>query len=589
MRKIFSVLLISIIILTGSSRNVYCFQINNSKDDMKNQQTNDNFADNKATMAHMEITKSRVDLDKDGVEEIIKVVLNEGKDIGDNKYSGKLSIQIINDDRVIDEISLGASINDNLIISKDFKILTKDYTNDDILDFNIGYQVDDDEYYNYEFFTYKNKKIVRLMFNEEPYISSYFNNCSNDFPMKNDCFSSFNRGRDFYVYNKYKWDRDRFILVNTTTKSIDYKKVDSSSIENKIKQISNKIENDITEKNILKLAYKQYSWLLDNYKYVDAYLFMNEYVSYEEDDLITIIYNRINQLILMNQWFGGIGINNVMSLSKQEFMKYIDNYNSENEKKYNYKEYKLEIDNKKYSLLVGNCKYNIYILLYDDKGTYLDGYSWLNRSDSEININYMSKQQCFSVKPICKGYGTGISQFGEDWYEIYNNKLIRSYEFLTYGYCSPPQSMGYTQEYELIKENYNNITGNYSLKYLLSIGCSLDEEIVGIEKTINYQCDTINRCFNKISSNNTQYEELFSDDIGEKILEQKNDLIEKIINVEYEDKECNMETITVFLSYLEKSQTRDRLLQKAKKWYIDHEDAQKEYFLQIIDDALVRG
>lgn len=588
MEKVFSVLLISIIILTGSTRNVYCFQNDNSKDCITNQQMNNNSIIGKGAMLPIEITRLLVDLDKDGVEETIKVVMNKGNVIGNNKYRGKLSLQILNGDNIIDEISLGTSINSDLIVSKDFKILTKDYTNDGILDFNIGYKMDNDNNYYYEFFTYKNDNIVRMMFNENTYIKSHFNNYSNDFSTNDNCFSSYYRSKNSYVYEKYKWDKDKFIMVNTTTKSVDYKRVNSNLIDNKIKQISSIIENDVTEKNILKLAEKQYNWLLDNYKYVDAYLFMEECISFEENDLITILYNRINQLIMMNQWFSEMGMDDVTSLSKKDFMDYIDTYDSENVENYNYEEYDLEVGNKKYSLLFGSCKFNKYILLYDNEGTYLDGYSWYNRMDNELDIDFRSKQQCLSVKPICKGYGTGISQYGEDWYEIYNNKLIRSFEFLTYGYCSPPQSMGYTQEYELIEETYDEVTGNYSLKYLLSIGCKLDKEVVGIEKTIDYQWNTESKSFHEVNSNNVQYEELFSEDIGEKILEQKNDLIEKMIDNEYEDKEYNMESITIFLSHLEKSQMRNGLLRKAKKWYLHHKDIYNhEYLLQIIDEALI--
>ena len=125
--------------------------------------------------------------------------------------------------------------------------------------------------------------------------------------------------------------------------------------------------------------------------------------------------------------------------------------------------------------------------------------------------------------------------------------------------------MGYSKQYKLIDENYNEVTGDFQTVYKLEIPFYSLNESIELEKTVNYVWDTDKGFFQ--SWVNDFYESLdilFSHGIEDEILDKNYEKIKSIIeNIDNnENKEDNIGEITAFLKRCSKSEKRDMLLDK---------------------------
>ena len=131
----------------------------------------------------IEITNKTIDINDDGVNENVHVILKEGKINAENQYVGKFTVQLRDkDEKVISEIVINKE--DDITLRKNFDIVFKDYDNNGSKEFNIGYQSKHwkDEFI-YQFYRIEDNINERVEKLERSYfgITNTFIDCWNSF------------------------------------------------------------------------------------------------------------------------------------------------------------------------------------------------------------------------------------------------------------------------------------------------------------------------------------------------------------------------------------------------------------------------
>jgi|BioPla2DNA2_1021312.scaffolds.fasta_scaffold02287_16 hypothetical protein len=518
----------------------------------------------------LEITKGKIDMDGDGNDEMIKVTLLEGEKTQENKYKGNFFIELFDkDENKINKIDINAHFKEfGVELSKDFPIVFKDYNGDGILDFNIGYPDSEEREYIYHFYTLSEEKVL-----EELNITdggSVFKSCekghSYDFKLKGDdgfvTFVTYGYNEGQYEYKEYGWTENGFLKVNYIYSSVGYEDVDEDLIKEKINKIISSADT-LDEKNFLKTCKEEYNWLLENSNFTSTYMFMNDGFGEKEYQILSIISKRIDKMEQLNSRFSEYF--NVADIQRYSLDEVKEFKSVRGDEDYKYKEYLWELENKSYTVLAGKFYLNDFLLLFDKSGKFLDGFVSTNKTEDEFKIEFREKQNYLSFAPINMGSGTGISHKGAKWFEIYEDKLITALQYPVEGYEAPPYTMGYSKQYKLIDENYNEVTGDFQTVYKLEIPFYSLNESIELEKTVNYVWDTDKGFFQ--SWVNDFYESLdilFSHGIEDEILDKNYEKIKSIIeNIDNnENKEDNIGEITAFLKRCSKSEKRDMLLDK---------------------------
>ncbi|WP_202709789.1 hypothetical protein [Sporosalibacterium faouarense] len=583
MKKIICII-ISIVLLGG----VISCDNETSKAEIENNVT-DNLENNDNIILPLSITKAAIDMNNDGKNETIRVVLLNGVKLENNKYKGNFALELL-DEKGNKSFQININGNSDIILEKNFDIKFKDYNGDDILDFNIGYSslVEEKEYL-YHFYTInKEGKLEELNINgNDTVLESCEKGYSYDFKINtNDTFFTYDYDGERYVYKHYRWEDDNFIVANYIYSPIDIKDINEDSIKEKIDEIVSS-SNITEEKDILDSYEKQYNWLLEHSAETKIYLFMKASNEYEHRKIEGLLYSKIGQLERINTHFDEyFNINDIRECLIRDIKQLESPYGKDD---YKYSEYTWEVGNKNYKVLAGSFHLDSFVFLFNQSGQYLDGYMWTNKTRDEVNVVFRDKQNYITVSPIRMAYGTGISQFGGQWFEIYKDKLLKSFEHPIKGYSSPPYTLGYTQRYKIINESYDNKTGDFRATYKLGLGLYGTDKLIGIEKIINYHWNTDTEKFQyaDYDIHDQLYTLLFVQGIEDDILNENLKEIELIIEKPGERKEENMKETTIFLTKCSSSETRDELLKKIYTWFISNKDlGNSEEFIKIIKEKI---
>ncbi|WP_425448133.1 hypothetical protein [Dethiothermospora halolimnae] len=258
---------------------------------------------------------------------------------------------------------------------------------------------------------------------------------------------------------------------------------------------------------------------------------------------------------------------------------------------YKYKEYIWTVNNKSYKLLVGEFHLDNFAFLYNNLGKFLDGYMWENKNRAKINVAFRKNQNHVQISPIKMASGTGIHHIGGVWFNVYNEKLLKSFEYPIRGYDAPPYTISYSREYKLIDEGYNKSTGDYQSTYKLGINTYALDELLGLEKTIKYKWNMDKGQFD--FSNYSIFDKLdnllFSEGIEDEILNKNYEKFKLIIDKDYYDnKEDDMGQVAMFLTNCDKSEKRDKLLEKIYEWFLNNKKLwNSEGIMEILEKEII--
>ncbi|QUI24576.1 hypothetical protein HZI73_20720 [Vallitalea pronyensis] len=251
--------------------------------------------------------------------------------------------------------------------------------------------------------------------------------------------------------------------------------------------------------------------------------------------------------------------------------------------------YDWEVDDGHYKLLLGIYKKTRFMLLYRESGQYADGLCWSIKTDDYPIATYRSKQNAFSVTSFCKDWGTGISLFVGQWFDVNKGKLIKYFEYPLYGYEGITTRRGYPKNYQVVDEGYDEKTGDFHVTYQLALDLdSMEQEMVGTKKTVVYRWDDVNKVFDyqHVDIHDVLKEVLLTDDVEDVILKENHEAIKRIVERLKEENEMDMGCIVAFLSKCSQSNERDHMLEILRERLVEKESAFSEDYLRMIENAL---
>lgn len=536
------------------------------------------------------VTKVAQDLNKDGNDEYIEVVLTEGEALENNQYKGKYAINLTDAEG---QVLQALKIDDykDITLPKDFDIIFKDYNEDGVLDFNIGYENKDKVYY-YKFYTLKETgKLSQMGFMEYYWLKSCYTGNSYSFTTVDNNLISYYEVDGKYYYESYKWEKEGYYGGNhQLVSAIDYQSIDKKDIEEHVRQLKEAIDLDMTEKEMIDREGDMVAWFWEHGEEWNIYKFMNQ-VSQEDKAYVQKAFALDDDIQDINRRFLENG-KTIPLMSIDEFRSesanmYFDDYNTH--PMFTIEEHPWKSD-KDYTLISGICHLTKFMLVYDDQGKYISGYTWSDNIGESPVLVYREKQNAYSVTPVCFGRGTGVSLYGGAWYELYKGRLFRNFEYATRGYESPPPYYGYTHAYNLIDEVYDQETGDYRVTYEVGIKVGDEKTSISTETTIVYKWDDEKQEFdvNKDYDIEDILKELFYQGVEDDIYGDNKTYINRIIREKGND--YLKEELVTLLAACKESSERDELLILLKTWCEDQEN--KEYYdklIEVIDKTLKRS
>ncbi len=536
------------------------------------------------------VTKVAEDLNKDGSDEYIQVVLTEGEALENNQYKGKYAINLTDKEG---QVLQALKIDDykDITLPKDFDIIFKDYNDDGILDFNIGYENKDKAYY-YKFYTLKETgELSQMGFMDYYWLKSCYTGNSYPFSVMDNQLVSYYKVDDKYYYESYKWEKEGYYgRGNQLVSTIDYDAIDKIDIQQHIRQLKEEINLDMTKKEFLHKKSDRVAWFWEHLEEWDIYKFMNE-ISQDDDAFVQKALGFNDDIEDVNWRFLENG-KSIQSMSLDEFRyessnMYFDDYNTSPMFKIEEHPWKSDKD---YTLISGICHLTKFMLVYDDQGNYISGYTWSdNRGEAPVLV-YREKQNAYSVTPVCFVRGTGTSLYGGTWFQLYKGRLFRNLNYATRGYESPPLYSGFTHAYNLIDEAYDQETGDYRLTYEVGIKVGDEEANISTENTIAYKWDDEKQEFD-VNKNYDIYDtlkELFDEGVEDDIYLENKTYINHIIREKGND--YLKEELVTLLAACKESSKRDELLIILRTW-CEEQGEHKEYYsklIEVIDKTLKR-
>ncbi|QUI22470.1 hypothetical protein HZI73_09215 [Vallitalea pronyensis] len=538
------------------------------------------------------ITEVRKDLDGDGKDEMMQVVLTEGKDLGDNRYEGKCALRMIDDrGQVLQELSMDDY--KILMFPKNFEIVFKDYNQDGILDFNIGYEnVKDKHAYYYKFYTLMdNGQLSEMKFMNYYWIKSCYTGNSYAFPVVDDQLVSYYKIDDMYYYESYKWEKEGYYGEGKQLVShLDYKDLDKSVIRQHLDTMEQELQLGMTRKQLIDATSESMTWLLEHQEQVDVYAF-NHGLTEKDRAYRSQLLTLDSEMDDLNERFISEGIYDFKSLTREELQTKIKGIVKDEIEEYpymSYEDYPWHVDEEDYRLAVGHCGLSKFMLLYDHQGQFVSGHTWSDNVGLPPQAVYRKKQNAFSVTPIHYGRGTGISLFGGRWFELYKGNLIPMMDYLTNGHEVPPPHISYAHVYRILNEVYSEETGDYQVTYYAGINISEEELKIGTKVTVYYKWLEDRQQFDmKKNIHDVLYEDIFYEGIEDDILSDSYKHIKSMVNSGDEFTNQNMIPL---LAACGQSNKRDSILKTLRMWCLEQED--QEYYIkliQIIDNTLKRS
>lgn len=433
------------------------------------------------------ITKVSKDLNNDGELEYIEVRLTEGQAIEKSKYRGKYEVCLTDAEGIVIQ-STPVDKNKEIVLSEGFDIVFKDYNEDGILDFNIGYIKDDHGYYR--FFTLKEGKSLALMgFLNFYWLKSSHASHSYPFNIVNGYLINYYKTHGQYFYESFKWSEEGcYEQGKQLVSDINYDDIDQETIKDYISEIKKIIRPNMTRTEMIQVMDKKYQYFQEFREQWDIYAFV------QGIDKAFIPY--INRLIAFYDMGDIQEVNrrfltleeskSIYTMSLEEFKVTAgDMYHDDYKKHPMFAMEELTWDgDQRYTLMSGIVHLQKFMLVYDEKGHYTSGYSWSDNIGDPPEPVYRKKQKAYAVKPVCYGRGTGIYFMGSKWFQMYKGKLVEILQVPTVGH-DMFYGPYYTFTYKLISENYNERTGDYQVTY--EVGLDVDTVLIKSTQSITFK------------------------------------------------------------------------------------------------------
>lgn len=511
------------------------------------------------------ITSATCDMDGDGKDEIIRVRMDTGEVIKDRTYEGTFYLSLLNEKQeLLDEIQINEF--GKLVFEKDFPILFKDYTGDGVLDFNIGQKYSKEEFM-YRFYSMSAEGGLEKLFGEERFlIKSYEKAHSYDFyttPDQAIITYRVETDRDlnpFYVYESYEWDEDAFYRHNYVDSSKLYEEIDVKEIESKFNKLD-EFGPDITEEDLFLTCGEEYQWLLDHEEEVNLYSFFHRREKQWSNSLDRLYDKRIENIGRLKSKFEILEIDDITQVPLEEW-KDIKHPNPEVKDLFKYR----EIPYGDKTLVTGRIHLSNLVILFNEKGEFLDGIVWTDRIREDVNIQYWDNEKFISVSPIGLDWGTGVSVFGSRIYEVVEDKLIMKLEYPYEGFQEGPYTWGYPRTFHVVNEVYNEENKTLEVTYNLGVDCIGPErsvEVLSVNKTVPYQWDSEKKRYtpNYLYYDDHMDNELYVDSIADEIFAANYPKMKELIQGgDYVYKAYDLSNMAVLLSKCQPSPKRDELL-----------------------------
>lgn len=375
-----------------------------------------------------EVHSSEV-LGEDDKKQYIIISTNNESTLVNEGYLGRFYIRLFNDQgEQEDMITLNPE--EDIAIASDFKLIYKDYNNDGIMDFNIGYAKDNQWFYR--FYSIKDNTIEPIIFLNYLWLPSNFSGTSIEFKEVDGQLYNYYKIDDRYVYEKYYWnDGGYFDIADELFLDSAFSNSDINVIEDKFIQLKDEINLQMTDKEIVDRDSKALSYMINNVEIIDYYRFIKGPCEYE--DYFTFIKDMYQDKgLYLNIFLNEFGLNKRISdMSLKEFKAVAAELyfgdNKENPA--------ITVTNEKwkgeeeYDIMYGIAHQNKFFLIYDKGGNYLDGFIWSDNIADTPKIRYIEKLNAYEILPVCFDRGTATSIYGSKILQVYNRNLINIFSY----------------------------------------------------------------------------------------------------------------------------------------------------------------
>lgn len=601
-RLLFIILIIVCIVIFTSGCNNSGLKNKDNLKQSKLKENNDNKEIKNEVLENFKITTAKVDMNNDGENETIDMILIKGKQLENSLFEGQFALRLYDANNILlDEFLIHGNYTD-MWFPLNFKIKFEDYNNDGILDFNVGNESiynNNNNNYTYKFFTLveENKKYSLNCF-------STIESCEKDYSYKFNKVSSnrfityyYDQEYKTYEYTLYRVEDGEIFSENHINSNKNHKDFQKTEVKEKIEKILSSVKFE-SEKEILRCCKKEFNWLIENQEDTKIYIFYEsnkQGISEEYSYLLKILEQRINKKRNLIMQFRATfdtkdirkysleDIKKLKSLSRADDYKYIDG-------DFQYKEYDWKAEEKNYKLLAGGFHLDSFILLYDEEGKYLDGYVWTDKLRKDVNIEFLEKQNFVCVAPVFIDHGTGTEVVGEKVYEVYKGLLVEKLSYVKEGFVDIITLNSYSKAFKILSKEYDKKEGNLLITYEGTLNLYNINKQINANKKVEFLWDEEENNFrlDDCIINDFSLKKLYSLSITDNIFNENHNEIKQILQKLLKDdpSEDKGETINNIASFLIKctvTKERDGLLKELLDFYEKNSDLYaSEDFIKMI-------